>query len=317
MEIIAKYISVGEKRCRLILRIIGLAILLFGLIAAFLGPSEIYCFYLFSEGGDFHYEGFRFGSFMFGNLAAQIMGYYFIAAVLIPIGYGTVRLKSWARHLTLAVIRFWVVGGIPFISAFLFVLMASKELTLLVVIITSLLILSSYFLLPWFANRFYESQKTRNIFKIEEIGGTWVEKIPIPILALSYIFSFFILVLHTQIFFNGIFPLFGIWITGLQGIIAISISFILLSFILWGMMQTKIWAWWSMLVYFCMMSFLYIITLLRSNWNEILAVLNLPAFELEMLQGIPLQGYHFALFVAFPFLLTIRLIIRARAYFKT
>jgi hypothetical protein len=317
MELKAKDPSVGEKRRRLTLRIIGLATLLIGLIAAILGPIEIYCFYLFSEGGIFHYDGFRFGSFMFGNLAAQIMGYYFIAAVLMPIGYGTVKLKSWARHLTLSFIRFWIVGGIPFIFAFLFVLMASKKLTPLIVIITSLLILSSYFLLPWFGNRFYENQKTRFIFKTGEIGGTWIEKIPIPILALSYIFSFFILVLHTQIFFNGIFPFLGIWITGLQGIIAISISFLLLAFILWGMIQAKVWAWWGMLVYFCTMSFSYAITLLRSSWNEILAVLNLPTFELEMLQGIPLQGYHFALFVAFPFLLTIGQIIRARAYFKT
>lgn len=317
MELIAKDTAIGEKRCRFTLRIIGLATLLIGLIAAFLGPIEIYCFYLFSEGGQFHYEGFRFGSFMFGNLTAQIMGYYFIAAVLIPIGYGTVRLKSWARHLTLAVIRFWVVGGIPFIIAFLFVLMASKELTLLVVIIISLLILSSYILLPWIADRFYTSQKLMQVFKSEEIGGTWIEKMPVPILALSYIIVFFILVLHTQIFFNGFFPLFGIWITGLRGIVVISIAFILLSFILWGMTQTKVWAWWSLLVYFCVMSMSYIITLLRSNWNQILAVLNLPAFELEMLQGIPLHGYHFALFVAFPFLLTIRLIIRARAYFNT
>ncbi len=317
MEIKAKDTYEAEKRCRLTHRIIGLAILLMGLIAALLGPIEIYCFYLFSEGGVFHYEGFRFGSFMFGNLAAQIMGYYFIAAVLIPVGYGTLRLKSWARHLTLAVIRFWVVGGIPFIFAFLFILMTSKELSLPVLIISSFFILSSYFLLPWIANRFYESQKTKHIFNTDRIGETWIEKKPIPVLALSYIFSFFMLVLHTQIFFNGIFPLFGIWITGLQGIISISISFILLSFILWGMLQTRIWAWWSMLVYFCMMSLSYIITLLRSNWKEILAVLNLPAFEFEMLKGIPLQGYHFAIFVAFPFLLTVRLIIRARVYFKT
>ena len=40
----------------------------------------MYCFYLFSEGGRFHYEGFGFGSFMFGNIASQIVGYYLIAA---------------------------------------------------------------------------------------------------------------------------------------------------------------------------------------------------------------------------------------------
>ena len=42
----------------LILVFIGVVLLLLGLAAAFLGPVEMYCFYLFSEGGRFHYEGF-------------------------------------------------------------------------------------------------------------------------------------------------------------------------------------------------------------------------------------------------------------------
>jgi hypothetical protein len=42
---------------------------------------------LFSEGGSFSYEGFGFGSFMFGNIASQVIGYYLIAAVLIVVGY--------------------------------------------------------------------------------------------------------------------------------------------------------------------------------------------------------------------------------------
>ena len=54
----------------------GLILLLIGAASAFIAALEMYCFYLFSEGGRFHYEGFGFGSFMFGNLAAQIVGYY-------------------------------------------------------------------------------------------------------------------------------------------------------------------------------------------------------------------------------------------------
>jgi hypothetical protein len=57
-------------------------------VVGFFGPLEMYCFYLFSEGGHFYYEGFGFGSFMFGNIASQIIGYCLIAAVCVPLGYG-------------------------------------------------------------------------------------------------------------------------------------------------------------------------------------------------------------------------------------
>jgi hypothetical protein len=300
---------------RLILRLIGAAVLLTGLLAAFLGPVEMYCFYLFSEGGRFHYEGFGFGSFMFGNLAAQIMGYYLIAAVLIPLGYGTLTLQNWARHLTLAALRFWVVAGLPLILAFFFVLVSSKEPTLSVVIVAGILLAASYLLLPGMIIRFYNSPDTRLSFKTQGPNMTWVERIPIPVLALGYVFSFFIIILHAQIFFNGMLPLFGVWMSGLTGIILIDISILSLLFMLWGTLRTVRWAWWSVLAYFCLMTISYVVTLLSSSWQGILSIADFPIFEIEILQGIPLQGYHLSILVGIPFLLTIGLILRARPYF--
>ncbi len=80
---------------RLVLVALGLVLLLAGIGCAFLGPVELYVFYLFSEGGRFSYDGFRFGSFMFGNIAIQVAGYYLAAAVLVPLGYGHLRLRRW------------------------------------------------------------------------------------------------------------------------------------------------------------------------------------------------------------------------------
>ena len=79
-----------------VIAVIGVLLLLSGIAVGFLGPLEMYCFYLYSEGGRFHYEGFGFGSFMFGNIASQIVGYYLIAALFIPLGYG---------HLTICVLH--------------------------------------------------------------------------------------------------------------------------------------------------------------------------------------------------------------------
>ena len=71
----------------------GILLLLVGFSGAVFGPLEMYAFYLFSEGGRFHFPGFGFGSFMFGLIAVQIMGYYVIALICIPLGYGHWRLR--------------------------------------------------------------------------------------------------------------------------------------------------------------------------------------------------------------------------------
>jgi hypothetical protein len=301
---------------RTILRLIGAVLLLGGLLAAFLGPAEMYCFYLFSAGGRFAYEGFGFGSFMFGNLAAQIMGYYLIGALLVPVGYGTLTLQRWARHLTLAALRFWVVAGLPLVLAFLFVLVSSKEVTLPFVIVVAVLLTAAYLLLPGLTVRFYDSPGTRQSFGGQAATAAWIERIPVPVLALGYVFAFYLLILHTHIYFNGMFPLFGSWLSGLPGIVAIDIAICSLAVVLWGTLRRSAWGWWGGLAYFSLMALSYVLTLLSSTWQGILSTADFPAYEVAILQGIPAQGYHLAILVGVPFALTIGLIVRARPCFE-
>lgn len=316
-QVPAESTSTGRRHRgrRLILRLIGAAVLLAGLFSAFLGPVEMYCFYLFSEGGRFQYEGFGFGSFVFGNLAAQIMGYSLIAAFLVPIGYGTLTLQRWARHLTLAALQFWTVGGLPLVLAAFAVLVSSKEVTLPAAVGAGTLLTASYFLLPGLATRFYNGPVTRHSFGMEGEVPAWIETIPVPVLALGYLFSFFLIILHTHIYFNGMFPLFGSWLTGLSGIVLIDLSILALLVLLWGTLRRSRWAWWGALGYFCLMAVSYVLTLLASDWQTILSTADFPPFEVEILRGIPAQGYHLAILVGIPFLLAIGLILRARPYY--
>jgi len=289
-------------------------VLVTGLVAVFFGPLEMYCFYLFSEGGAFHYEGFRFGTFMFGNLAAQIMGYYFIAAVLLPFGYGLMRLRSWARHLALALLQFWIVAGLPLVSAFFFVLLGSKELAWPVVLLAGVLAAASYVALPGLAIRFFNHPGTKRCFQEQE-QCTWLERIPVPVLGLGYVEAFFVLILHAQIYFNSIFPLFGRWVTGLWGIVWIDLAILSTLALLWATIRLKRWAWWGLLSLFGLMTCSYSVTLLSSSWMDILAALNLPAYELAFLQGVPIHGFHLAILAGIPFLLVLILILRTRPYF--
>ena len=206
-----------------ILAAIGVLLLLVGTVAAFLGPLEMYCFYLFSEGGRFHYEGFGFGSFMFGNIACQIIGYYVIAILFIPLGYGHLKTRRWARTVSLTLLWFWLVVGIPLIVVFFFMLVTAKELSLAGVLIVAILLGLSYLLIPGLLIRFYRSRNVRLTFETKDPKSYWTEKLPLPVLVLCSLFLFYAIALHIPIFFNGIFPLFGVLLFDIQGILLIDI----------------------------------------------------------------------------------------------
>ena len=193
-------------------------------------------------------------------------------------------------------------------------LISSKEPSIPLVILVAVLLGALYLLLPVLVRRFYNHPETIALFKSTESDRTGIESIPIPLLTVSLISIFFILILHTQIYFNGLFPLFGKWITGLNGIILLDISILGLILLVFGMLRSQLWAWWLGMIYYCLMTLTYIFTLLTSSWMDILSALNLPPYELDFLVGMPLHGAYFIFLAGPPFILTIYQIIRARKH---
>ena len=76
---------------KIFIKILGVILLLIGLLGLIYGPCEIYCFYFFSKGDPFYYEGFQIGTFWFAYLTIQNAAYYILALLLIPIGIGTLK----------------------------------------------------------------------------------------------------------------------------------------------------------------------------------------------------------------------------------
>jgi hypothetical protein len=254
---------------------------------------------------------------MFGNIASQIMGYYLIAAVLLPLGYGHLRIRRWARPLTLALLWFWIVAGVPLIVAFLFALLSAKELSLAAALIVIIILGVAYPAVPGLLIRFYRGRNVRLTFEKEDRDQktVWIEGLPVPILVLGLLFSFYVVVLHVLILFNGAFPLMGAWVTELTGITLLDISIWCLVGLIWGTLRRKQWAWWGSLLYFGFMTASWIVTLVRSSWSDILAAMDFPSFEMEILQNVPLQGVHFSVLAGVPLLLTLVAIVRARRCF--
>lgn len=305
----------GFKDHTLALRVTGAVMLVAGAGMAYLAIIEAYCFYLFGESGRFGYPGFGFGSFMFGNIAAQIVCYYTISATLVGLGYAHLRLRRWGRVAALALFRAWLVIGLPIVLGVLAILLASKELSVALVASAALCLLLSYAVLPWLAIRFYGGPNARRSFEQAHGAPAAIEAVPMPILALTILFALYILAMHLFVLFNGLFPLFGRWLTGLRGIQAVALSILALAAITWGGLARRRWAWWAAMIYFALLTSSALCTLATSSYLALLRILDFPAYEVDFLDGLPLQGTHLAALAGLPLVLTLLMIVGSRRHF--
>lgn len=278
------------KKTQVIITTIGALLLLSGIALGFLGPLEMYCFYLFSEGGRFSYEGFGFGSFMFVNLASQIIGYYLMAAVLIVAGYGHLKLQRWARNLPLALLQSWLVVGLPLIIAIFFILAATKEFPDAVAVFVLIVLGLSYFVFSWLLFKLYHGQKSKEIFSTKDGEHYWIDNLSPQLLALSFLYFFYIVMLHLFILCKGIYPLFGIFVHGLDGIYLLDLSIMCLAGLIWGTLQRRLWAWWGGVIFLGLFTVSTVVTFLKTSYTHMLSILSFPPVEMSMLKALPLEG---------------------------
>ncbi|MBN1877404.1 MAG: hypothetical protein JXA33_24490 [Anaerolineae bacterium] len=283
---------------------------------AVIAPLEMYCFPMFSEGGRFYYEGFGFGSFIFAIIAWQVIGYDLIAIVAIPLGYGNLKRKGWARPLTVTVLWSWLILGAPLMLIIGFMAVAFKDPSeVMTFVIFPLLGLMLYPILPALLVRFYNSERVRQVFAHKNARAYDVESIPLPIQVLGFLFIFYLIALHLPFFFNGIFPVFGTWFSEMPGMWILDGAILSLAFLTWGTLRRQRWAWWGDMAYFGLLTISTIITLTCSSITDILSLTHLAPIERQALQGMPIQGWHIAVFIGLPLLLTWGLIVYAKRYF--
>jgi hypothetical protein len=312
-----------QKLVPIFLKIIGLALLLIGLVAAYYGPLEIYVFYLFSEGGRFHYEGFGVGSLWFAYLVVQNIGYYIIAALCIPVGIGHLNLRRWALTLTRLYCWFWLGTGILLAGNLLLLLPAAlnldlgREVLLLRLLVVGFSALITLITLPILALWFYRSAAVRSAFEAHDPNTYWTESYPLPLLALLLLFAIMILVLHVAYFFQGAFPLFGQIMLGRPSASVLSLCILILGVLMVGIARLRAWAWWGSLVTISLLLVSSAMSFYQHGFYDLIQMMNLPGYEMELLDGLVLlHDYNLVGLVVPPLLIALGLLVYSRTYFN-
>jgi hypothetical protein len=298
-------------------------LILIGIVAAYYGPLEIFVFYLFSEGGRFHYDGFGIGSFWFATLVVQNTGYYIIAAICLPVGIVHLKLRRWALTLTRLYSWFWLGAGILIIVNLILLLPAvsgldlSRDILLVRTIIVGAAALIFLILLPVLALWFYKSEKVRMIFEYHDPNKYWTEKYHFSLLALQLLFVIMIIVLHIAIFFQSLFPIFGQIMFGRQSVYVISLCILILGILMYGIARLKSWAWWGSLFYISLLTISFALTFSRYSFYEIIVMMKLPAYEMGFLDGLVLlHDVHFVGLFVPPLLAALGLLVYSKQYFR-
>ncbi len=305
----------NKDKANLFIKILGILQLAIGLLSLGIAPLEIYSFYLFSEGERFYYDGFGVGSFLYGLIFAQIIGYYFIAFIFIPIGYGHLKLKVWALKLSKSCIWFWIIFGLPIMMFFL-PLLSMKEIDVKYpIFFSAFIILLFIIIIPGLLLSFYNQKNVKELFKNINYSNAIIRNIPMNGYLLLLVYILYILIFHVMLFYKGIFPFFGKFLIDFKGLLLYDLCILLMFLLIYGLLKRKYWTWILSIIFFVLMSISTFMTLINYQYINIIELLDFPKLENDIFAKLPLKSSYILMAIVGILLLTIILIIKAKKYY--
>ncbi len=289
-------------RFRYLLTALGLVEIVVGLIAAIYGPLEIYVFYLFSGDGRFTYPGFGMGSLWFAALVAQNLAYYLLAAVLLPLGYATLRRFAWANRVSLALSWLWLLLGIRALilaSTYAFTAFSPLELSAYpdrVIIIGISLVLAGL-ALPILFILLFNRPELHEILSVRSAFADWLDEKPIPLLLAVLGCGLAIIALHLMVFVQAFWPMFGTLSFGRANMYPIAATIVVLTLATAGLATGKRLGLWGAAATIALLLVAFAPTFWQNDVPDMLAAMNLPETERLWLIETRLPGFPF-LFLA-------------------
>jgi len=237
-----------------------------------------------------------------GSYLQGMSSYALMAALLITLGIGSLRARRWAWAITLITSWIWLIVGIVMTVMMTAVMptavVAAMKATgsaapmsrgVIAVVLTLIIVLFAVLLIatPAAFLIFYHRKDVEETCKRRDPHERWTDRCPLPVLAVSLIFSYAVVYYALDSFTVPIIPFFGRWLTGWQGALACLLLGALDAFIAISIFRLKIVGWWVALTALAVRLISSILTLLRGNLFEAYSKMGMPQKQLEMMGSNP------------------------------
>ena len=248
---------------RFVLQLEGFVMVAVGLSAAVMAPLE------FSLFKDITKDLVGFGYLGFAAHSCQIFGFYLVALVLIPLGYGHLLLRSWTHKLSLTALWSWLILGIPCMALVMYIFVAYKDPTDFATLVFGAFTLFIYPVLPFALVLFYRSSETQAQFHKPTNHLIWIETAPQPVLILGSVVTFYVFAFHSPLFLNGVVPFGCGFLSGLRGYALAATAILGLSFVALGLFNQRRWAWFGGVACFTTMAVDFPLAFLCSSFDRV------------------------------------------------
>jgi hypothetical protein len=254
--------------------------------------------------------------------------YGMMAVAFVWLGVGSIRARLWACELLLSLSWIWLLTGICALLIGLFVVPAAigeatsasmilPELTMGVIVVTLGVVALVNVVLPGLFVLFYRSPHVAATCRARDPRPQWIDACPRRLLTLTIVWALLAVSVFMMPAYNFIFSLFGLLLTGAAGAALWTLVLIVCGALALGTCRRAPWAWWGGVGLILAAAVSSVLSVLRYDVAEILALMNLPEEQALMFAGLGLlNGWPLALITAVMWGTFLAYLLALRGYFE-
>ena len=213
--------------------------------------------------------------------------YAALATAFVWLGVGSIRARRWARELSVSLSWVWLLTGIcSMILAWLLLPFLLRELAgeggfprevaVLVTVVTTVVLLFVYVLLPGALLLFFRSPHVAATCRVRDPGRQWTDDLPQRLLTLAIVWALAAVSVLVMPAYRFVVPFFGVVLTGLAGAAVWLVILIGCVALAWGSARREPWAWRGAMIAVLLGAFSTVLTFLRVDLSEMVRAMDLP-----------------------------------------
>jgi MFS family permease len=225
--------------------------------------------------------------------------YGVIAVALVWLGIGSMRARRWACELLLSFSWIWLVTGICSLIVGILVVpgMVAQlgagsalppETAVLMMAVTFGVSGVIYVVLPGLFVLFYRSPSVTATCRVRHPDPQWIDHIPRRLLTLIVVWVLLAASVLVMPGYNFLFPFFGLVLTGVAGAFSWTVVLAVCVALAVGTSRRAPWAWWGGVALTVVATLSSILTVLRFDMMEIMALMGLPEDQAAMMKALPM-----------------------------